>query len=219
LSRIEAFGFEVTLNEVSRAFFAATADLVDPQNAAAMRQLIRNPTDPGAIDVLSRTPAFNSRMRTTCVATMLEAGHAENALPQRARATVNCRIAPGHDPAQVKETLGRVADEPLLRITPVQDPTLSPPSPLTAEIMEPVERVTQSMWPGVPVVPTMSTGATDGLYFRNAGIPVYGVSGVFRDIDDNRSHGQDERIQTRSFFEAMEFLYRLTLEVTSADVS
>ena len=219
LSRIEAFAFSVELNDVSRAYFEGTAELVDPQNGAAMRQLLRDPTDEGAIEVLARTPAFNSRMRTTCVATMLDAGHAENALPQRATATVNCRIAPGHDPAEVRTTLQQVAEEPLLTITPVQDPTLSPPSPLTVEIMAPVSRITEEMWPGVPVVPTMSTGATDGLYLRNAGIPVYGVSGVFRDIDDNRSHGQDERIQIRSFFEGMEFLYRLTMELSSADVS
>ena len=219
LTRIQAFAFPVMLNDVSRAYFQATADLVDPQTAAAMRGLVGPTPDEGAVDLLSRTPAYNSRMRTTCVATMLEAGHAQNALPQRAQAVVNCRIAPGHDPAEVKATLEEVAMEPGLVITPMNDPTLSPPSPLTAEVLEPIEALTEEMWPGVPVVPNMSTGATDGLYLRNAGIPVYGVSGLFRDIDDNRSHGQDERIEIRSFYEGMEFLYRLTKALSTGGVS
>jgi acetylornithine deacetylase/succinyl-diaminopimelate desuccinylase-like protein len=219
LTRIQEHGFPVMLNDVSRAYFAATANLVEPQTAAAMRRVLGDPPDPGAVEILSHIPAFNSRMRTTCVATMLAGGHAENALPQRAQAVVNCRIVPGHDPMDVKATLERVADQPGLTVTPMDDATPSPPSPLAPEILQAVERITEEMWPGVPVVPAMSTGATDGLYLRNAGIPVYGVSGLFRDIDDNRAHGQDERIEIRSFFEGMEFLYRLTVELSSADVS
>lgn len=219
LTRIQEHGFPVMLNEVSRAYFAATANLVEPQTAAAMRRVLADPPDPGAVEILSRVPAFNSRMRTTCVATMLEGGHAENALPQRAQAVVNCRIAPGHDPMDVQATLERLADQPGLTVTPINEPTPSPPSPLSPDILRAIERVTEEMWPGVPVVPAMSTGATDGLYLRNAGIPVYGVSGLFRDIDDNRAHGQDERIEIRSFYEGMEFLYRLTLELSSAGVS
>ncbi len=119
----------------------------------------------------------------------------------------------------VQATLERLADQPGLTVTPINEPTPSPPSPLSPDILRAIERVTEEMWPGVPVVPAMSTGATDGLYLRNAGIPVYGVSGLFRDIDDNRAHGQDERIEIRSFYEGMEFLYRLTLELSSAGVS
>ena len=219
LARIEDHTFPVMLNEVSRAYFEASSELVGPRIAAAMRGLLATPPEPGAVEFLSLTPSFNSRMRTTCVATMLDAGHAENALPQRANALVNCRIAPGHDPADVRVALLEVAAEPGLTVTPVQAATLSPPSPLTAEVLTPIERVTQEIWPGVPVVPNMSTGATDGLYLRNAGIPVYGVSGLFRDIDDNRAHGQDERIEIRSFYEGMEFLYRLTRALASPDVS
>lgn len=219
LIRIQAYAFPVMLNDVSRAYFEATSQLVDPQTAAAMRGVLADPPDPGAVELLSRTPPYNSRMRTTCVATMLDAGHAQNALPQRAQAVVNCRIAPGHDPMAVKAKLEEVAMQPGLTISPMGEATLSPPSPLTPEVLEPITAITQEMWPGVPVVPNMSTGATDGLYLRNAGIPVYGVSGLFRDIDDNRAHGQDERIEIRTFYEGMEFLYRLTRALSSGGVS
>jgi acetylornithine deacetylase/succinyl-diaminopimelate desuccinylase-like protein len=160
-------------------------------------------------------PAFNSRLRTTCVATELAAGHAENALPQRARATVNCRILPGVDPATVVAALTQVIDDPEVSITPVAAAKPSPPSPLTEEVMEPIRDATEAVWPGVAVVPTMSTGATDGLYFRAAGIPVYGVSGVFGDMDDVRAHGRDERILVEAFYDALDFLERLVRAYTS----
>ena len=153
------------------------------------------------------------------MATMLDAGHAENALPQSAQAVVNCRVLPGEDPSAVRMTLIEIADEPGLSVTPIAQPKPSPPSPLTDAILGTIERVTEAMWPGVPVVPTMGTGATDGLYLRNAGIPVYGVSGIFGDVDDVRAHGQDERQEVGSFFEGMEFLYRLTMLLSSPDIS
>jgi acetylornithine deacetylase/succinyl-diaminopimelate desuccinylase-like protein len=149
------------------------------------------------------------------VVTQLEAGHAENALPQRAIATVNCRILPGVDPVSVQATLASVVADDGVKITPVAEPKPSPPSPLTEEVMAPIQEITESMWPGVKVVPNMSTGATDGLYFRNAGIPVYGVSGLFGDIDDVRAHGRDERIMVQAFFEGLEFLDRLVRSYTS----
>ena len=217
LVRIGAHGFPVMLNEVTRAFFERSAELVDAETGAAMRGILASPPDSGSIDVLAPVPAYNSRMRTTCVATMLEAGYAQNALPQRAQAVVNCRILPGQDPTEVQAELEAVADQPGLTITPMNSPTPSPPSLLIDEVLGPIERITEEMWPGVPVVPTMSTGATDGLYLRNAGIPVYGVSGLFSDIDDVRSHGQDERILIRSFFEGQEFLYRLVKALASAE--
>ena len=154
-------------------------------------------------------------MRTTCVVTELNAGHAPNALPQRATATVNCRILPGVDPAGIQAELVAVIGDPGVRITPVAPPEPSPPSPLTEEIMAPIQRLTQEMWPGVVVLPTMSTGATDGLFFRNAGIPVYGVSGLFGDIQDVRAHGRDERISAASFFDGLEFLDRLVRVYTT----
>lgn len=198
----------VRLNEVTRAHFERSAPLVSAELGAAMRALVANPADAAAIAVLSRDPRYNSMMRTTCVATLLEGGHASNALPQRARATVNCRMLPDEDPAAVRDHLQRAAGEGVKVTMPGTGGRASPPSPLTPEVLEPLERVTREMWPGVPVLPTMTTGATDGLYFRSAGIPTYGVSGLF--YGDTNSHGMNERIPAAAFYEGLEFLYRLT---------
>ncbi len=217
LVRIRAYDFPVVLNEVTRIFFERYADLEEGDLAAAMRGIIQDLPDPAAVAYLSRTPFYNSRMRTTCVATQLEAGHAENALPQRARATVNCRVLPGESVKIVENTLETVIGDVQVTITPLQDATPSPPSPLTPEILGAIESVTGEMWPGVPVIPMMSTGATDGLFLRNAGIPVYGVAGLFADIADNRAHGQNERIVIKSYFEGQEFLYRLMKRLSISD--
>jgi acetylornithine deacetylase/succinyl-diaminopimelate desuccinylase-like protein len=138
---------------------------------------------------------------------MLQGGHAENALPQLARATVNCRMLPGSDPKEVQGRLEKALADPRIKVSPIGQASPSTPSPLRPDLMEPLERITKEMW-NVPVVPVMLTGATDGLYLRNAGIPTYGVSGIFEDIDDVRAHGRDERIGIRQFHEATEFLYR-----------
>jgi acetylornithine deacetylase/succinyl-diaminopimelate desuccinylase-like protein len=155
-------------------------------------------------------------MRTTCVATRVEAGHADNALPQAARATINCRILPQENAGEVQQTLMRVLANDQISITPVAVSKPSPPSPLKPEIIVPIEQITHAMWPNVPVVPIMGTGATDSLYFRQVGIPVYGVSGIFDDIDDNRMHGKDERIAIKSLYDGQEFLYRLTRGLSSS---
>lgn len=218
LGRIAAYQFPVKLNEVTRAFFERTAAIVSPEEAAAMRGILKDPPDPAAVAKLSAIPAYNSRIRTTCVATMLEGGHAENALPQRAAAVVNCRILPGEPPEEVLATLQRVVADPEVKITPIAEAKPSPPSPLAPEIMGAIEAITREMWPGVPVIPTMSTGATDALYLRRAGIPVYGVSGVFGDIDDVRAHGRDERIRSTWFFDGLEFGYRLVKRLTGSEV-
>jgi acetylornithine deacetylase/succinyl-diaminopimelate desuccinylase-like protein len=218
LGRIAAYQFPVKLNEVTRAFFERTAAIVSPEEAAAMRGILKDPPDPAAVAKLSAIPAYNSRIRTTCVATMLEGGHAENALPQRAAAVVNCRILPGEPPEEVLATLQRVVADPEVKITPIAEAKPSPPSPLAPEIMGAIEAITREMWPGVPVIPTMSTGATDALYLRRAGIPVYGVSGVFGDIDDVRAHGRDERIHSTWFFDGLEFGYRLVKRLTGGEV-
>jgi len=219
LVRIRNFDFPVHLNEVTRLFFERSADLEEGALADAMRGVLRTPPDPASIAYLSATPYYNSRLRTTCVATRLDAGHADNALPQRARATVNCRVLPGESVDAVENTLRTVIGDELVAITRAAPAKPSPPSPLTAEVLGAIESVTESMWPGVPVIPTMSTGATDGLYLRNAGIPVYGVSGLFGEIDDVRAHGQNERILVKSYFEGQEFLYRLTKALTREDVN
>ncbi|MBI3981735.1 MAG: M20/M25/M40 family metallo-hydrolase [Gemmatimonadetes bacterium] len=218
LGRIAEYRFPVKLNEVSRSFFERTAAIETPDVASAMRGLLRNPPDPAAAERLAANPAYNSRMRTTCVATMLEGGHAENALPQRARAVVNCRMLPGEPPEEVLATLRRVVGDPGVTVTPIADAKPSPPSPLTPEILRAIEEMTEEMWPGVPVIPTMSTGATDGLFLRQSGIPVYGVSGVFGDEADVRAHGQDERIRHDWFFEGLEFCYRLVKRLTAGEV-
>jgi len=218
LIRIRAYDFPVVLNDGTRLFFERTADIEEGELAAAMRGVTQSPPDPAAIAFLSRIPAYNARLRTTCVATMLTAGHAENALPQRAQATVNCRVLPGESVDAVLNTLHTVIGDAELIITSTWEATPSSPSPLQPELFSAIETVTEEMWPGVPVIPTMGTGATDGLYLRNAGTPVYGVSGIFFDINDNRAHGQDERILIESYFDGQEFLYRLVTRISTSDV-
>ena len=215
LSSIRDYDFPVQLNEVTRTYFERTANIEGGELGEAMRGILQDPPDPVASRYLTNMPAYNSRMRTTCVATMLDGGHAENALPQRARATVNCRVLPGESIADVQRTLEAVVNNSEVSITAVNSATQSPPSPLTPPILQAIESITDDMWPGVPVIPTMSTGATDGLYLRNAGIPVYGVSGLFGDVDDVRAHGQNERINIQSYFEGQEFLYRLTMALSA----
>lgn len=209
LTRLADHRFPVELNEVTRGFFERSATLESGQLAADMRAVAAIPPDLAAATRLSGSPYYNALLRTTCIATRLEAGHADNALPQRARATVNCRIMPGGSPDAVKRTLEEVMADDRIEVTRVNEPTASPPSPLTPEILEPIERLTAEMWPGVPVVPIMETGATDGLYVRNAGIPVYGVGAIFGDPEDVRAHGRDERIAIDRFYEALEYWYRL----------
>jgi len=219
LIRIRAYDFPVKLNDGTRLFFERSADIEEGDLAAAMRNVSQHPPDPDAIAYLSRVPFYNARLRTTCVATMLNAGHAENALPQRAQATVNCRALPGESVDAVVNTLHTVIGDAEVTITSIWDATPSSPSPLIPELLSAIEAVTEEMWPGVPVIPIMSTGATDGLYLRNAGIPAYGVSGLFSDINDNRAHGQDERILAESFFEGQEFLYRLMTRISKSDIT
>ncbi len=216
LQRIAQFNFPVSLNEVTKLYFERGANFESSETAGAMKALAKNPSDAQAISLLSNQPAYNATMRTTCVATMLEAGHAENALPQTARATVNCRILPTETADQTRQTLVKVVNDERISITPIREPKPSPPSPLRPDVMSAIERVTKELWPGVPVVPTMSTGATDSLYLRKAGIPMYGTSGIFGDMDDSRAHGRDERIAVQSFFDGQEYLYRLVKAFTTS---
>jgi acetylornithine deacetylase/succinyl-diaminopimelate desuccinylase-like protein len=217
LVRIGEHHFPVRLNPVTRAYLEASAAFAPAQHAAAMRRLLADETDAAAAAVLSEDVRLNAMMRTTCVATLLEGGHAPNALPQRARANVNCRILPDEDPDEIRAALERVAAMPTLRVTADGTAIDSPPSPLTDEVLGPIAQITEQMWPGVPVIPTMSTGATDGLYLRNAGIPVYGVSGLF--YGETFAHGMNERIPVDSFYEGQEFLYRLVKALSSRTTS
>ena len=209
LLAVREHAFPIMLDEVTRAYFEGTADLVDAEMGGAIRRVLENPADEEALAMVATEPGFNARLRTTCVATMADAGHAPNALPQRASATVNCRILPAQDPEDVLRTLQQLAGDEV-SVTPQAPARPSPPSPLRPDVLGDIQVVTAELWPDVPVLPVMSTGATDGLYLRNAGIPVYGVSGLFQDVDDVRAHGQDERIRAENFYQGMEFLYRLT---------
>ena len=209
LLAVQDYGFPVRLNEVTEAFFTGSAGLVDGEMGEAMRRIVADPGDGSAAATLSEDPGYNARLRTTCVATLLEGGHAQNALPQTARANVNCRLLPDDDPGDVQARLEALASPFDVEVTARGSATPSPPSPLTPEVLGPITRITEEMWPGVPVLPVMSTGATDGLYLRREGIPVYGVSGLFGDMDDRRAHGQDERVLIEHFYEGQEFLYRL----------
>ena len=214
LARLAKHDFPVRLNETTRAFFTRAAPTQPSQVAADMRAVARN-ADSAAAKRLSVVPYYNSVMRTTCVATRLFAGHADNALPQLARATVNCRLLPDDPPERVQAELARIVADSAIRISRAAEPTASPASPLRPDVMGPVEKLVAQMWPGAAVVPEMSTGATDGLYVRNAGIPVYGVAGIFERIDDVRAHGRDERVGVTAYHNAAEYWYRLVKELAS----
>ncbi len=213
LTKVASYDFPVKLNEVTRAYFDRLGSIEGGQQGNDMKALAEH-NDAAAAARLAQVPAFNARMRTTCVATRLDAGHADNALPQMAKATVNCRVLPGEDPEEVHNTLVRVIDDPAVEVTWISKAKPSQPSPLSTEIMGPVEQLTTEFW-GVPVLPSMSTGASDGLYLRNAGIPTYGISGLFGDINDSRAHGKDERAGVRQFYDSAQFLYALVKKLSS----
>jgi acetylornithine deacetylase/succinyl-diaminopimelate desuccinylase-like protein len=215
LDRLGRFAFPVRLNEVSRGFFLRSAEAEKGQSSLDMRALARR-GDPAAARRLSaKSPYFNSVMRTTCVATRLYGGHADNALPQLARATVNCRLVPDDHPDSVRATLQRVVADTAIAIRQQEEPTPSPPSPLRPEVLGPIEALVRTTWPGIPVIPEMSTGATDGLHVRNAGIPVYGVSAIFEELNDTRAHGRDERVGVKEFHQASTFWYQMLKALTS----
>jgi acetylornithine deacetylase/succinyl-diaminopimelate desuccinylase-like protein len=210
LARLEKFEFPVHLNDTTRAYFERLSHM--PQagaDAADMKALLGPTPDAEAAARLSARPAYNAQLRTTCVATRLEGGHADNALPQLARAMVNCRIVPGETPDEVRVTLIRVLADRQISVTADGTDTLSHPSPLTPEISSAIEKVSAKFWPGAPLLPIMSAGATDGRFLRNAGIPTYGHSGMAADMFDNRSHGKDERVAVKSFFDGVEYHYEL----------
>jgi acetylornithine deacetylase/succinyl-diaminopimelate desuccinylase-like protein len=210
LARLSEFTFPVNVGEVARLYFERSSFFNDGQTAVDMRAVAgASPDEAAAARLSAASPFFNAILHTTCVATRLAAGHADNALPQTAQATVNCRVLPGESPGDVEATLRAVVGNPEIEITRVNVPTASDPSPLNDEIMGILEPIVEQMWPGVPVIPTMSTGATDGNYVRNAGIPVYGVAAIFGDPNDARAHGQNERVGVKEFYDAQEFWYRM----------
>ena len=210
LDRVSAYEFPVQLNDANRGFLQQMSKVIGGETGAAMATLAADPTDKAADALLSRDPSYHAMLRTTCVATMLEAGHAENALPQRARATVNCRIFPGVPASDVQAMLENVVGNPKVSITTKGSGfPAAPAPPLTPTVLGPIQKLTAQMWPGVPVVPILQAGATDATFLNAVGIPTFGVSGLFIDPDLGGIHGLNERIRVKSVMEGREFLYRL----------
>jgi len=209
LARLGKFSFPVNLNATTRISFERTAELENAETAADIRSVLSATPDTAALARLSANPTYNAQLRTTCVATMLDGGHAYNALPQTARAVVNCRIMPGEKPDDIKAALVNVLADDQIAVTQMSDAVPSAPAVLDEDLLGIIEKTSAEFWPGVPIVPVMSAGATDGLFLRNAGIATYGHSGLASDVDDVRAHGRDERVAVKSFFEGGEYLYRL----------
>jgi acetylornithine deacetylase/succinyl-diaminopimelate desuccinylase-like protein len=218
LVKLQAFSFPVRISEITENYFAHAATFSTGTLAEDLRGAVKHPPDQKAIQRLSALPYYNSLLHTTCVATMLSGGHAQNALPQTARANVNCRIFPSEDPEEVRKTMERTVADPRVKITLVpaknSDGTLVPivavpASPLRPDLTAAMRSALDPMWPGLPIVASMSTGATDGNYLRIAGIPTYGISCMFFDMEDERAHGKDERVGVQDFYDGVEFSYRL----------
>lgn len=210
LTRIEHHDFPIQLNDTTRVYFSRMASIVGGEAGAAMTKLVADPTDAAAGAAVAQDPSWNGMLRTTCVATMLDAGHATNALPQRARANVNCRIYPGDSLESVRQALERVVADPEVKVTTlaIRGPASVAP-PLTREIMAPIEKVSSRFYPGVPVIPLLQPGATDGQFLGVAGIPTYGVNGLFLDPDLGGIHGLNERVRVQSLYDGRDFLYEL----------
>ena len=210
LVRLSKFEFPLHLNDTTRAWFARAAQSTDEQTAANIRAVLADKPDEAALARLSAIAPFNAQLRTTCVATMLEGGHAANALPQLATAKVNCRIIPGEPAEEVKATLVKVLADAEIAVTQIEREVASEPSKLNEEIVGAIEKLSHEFWPDAAVIPVMSTGATDGAFLRNAGIPTYGHSGMAMEPGDaGRIHGRDERVPMKSFYNGGEYLYRL----------
>jgi acetylornithine deacetylase/succinyl-diaminopimelate desuccinylase-like protein len=208
LERLSKFEFPLKTNDVTRAYFEQMGNL----EASAIKRDLGQAAG-GSAEAMKRvaasSPTWNSMLRTTCVATVLEGGHAVNALPQLAAANVNCRILPEDSTEYVQNTLKKVVADDQVKIALVEDEGHSPVLPVNPDVMQAIRKVSQTLWPGVPIVPTMSTGATDGRYLRVAGIPTFGVQGFFIDRDDVRAHGRDERMGVEAFYDGQNFLYEL----------
>jgi acetylornithine deacetylase/succinyl-diaminopimelate desuccinylase-like protein len=218
LVRLERYKFPFELNEVTRVYFDRMSAIVGGELGADMKAILKDPPDAAALARLSQKPYYNGILHTTCVATRLDAGHANNALPQMARANVNCRILPGHSAEEIRATLVKIVDDPKIAVTLSTGGLgggANPPSPLRPDLMGTLEKVSSEMWPGVPVVPVMETGASDGAYSRAAGIPTYGISGMWMDPNEDRSHGQDERLPVWSFYAGVDFYPRFVEALSS----
>jgi acetylornithine deacetylase/succinyl-diaminopimelate desuccinylase-like protein len=219
LTRVERLEFPTQLNAVTRSYFERAAQVETPEVAKDMRAVAKHPPDAAAVARLAAHPSYNAMLRTTCVATELAGGHAPNALPQRASANVNCRILPGHSAAEVRSALVGALADPQIEVALAEREIAGPEAVIDPAVLATIERVSAEVFPGVPVVPMMSAGATDSKYFRLAGIPAYGVSGLFVDVDDVRAHGRDERLGVAQFYEGQDFLWRLVQALAGADAA
>ncbi len=215
LTRLSAYDFPPQFNDANRAYFTAMAPLQAAKGesaaAAAMSALVKDPNDASSIAlVASKDPSWNAMMRTTCVATMLDGGHATNALPQRAGAIVNCRIFPGVAQETIRQRLEELVADPKVKVTTleIRGPS-SPPPPLTPAILDPIKKLAAEFWPGVPVVPILQSGATDGQFLNAAGIPTYGFNATFSGPDLGNVHGLNEYMNVNSLMQDREFMYRL----------
>lgn len=222
LVRLQHYQFPVQLDPVTRAYFEKESTVLHGQAAADIKALLNNPADKTAVERVSQDPFNNATLRTTCVATVVNAGGANNALPQRAVANVNCRILPGHSREQIRQKLISIVNDPKVKVTfagglgPVYaNQEAEPPAPLNPELMHAIDKIAAQMWPGAPVVPAMSTGATDGKYTNAAGMPTYGVSGVAIEVGGDREHGRNERVRMSSYYDGVTFYYRLLKALTS----
>lgn len=216
LGRLEAFKFPVTLTATTRTSFTELGALESGSTAADMHAVAQTPPDLAAAERLSGNVRLNAQLRTTCVATLISGGHAENALPQRAKATVQCRMLPGDSVDHVQNALITALADPAIHVTLDAPPIVSPESPPTPRIMKKVAVLAHSMWPNVPIIPTMAAGFSDDRQTRNAGMASYDISGVWQDVDENRAHGRDERIGIQAFDESVEFTYRLLKSMSRA---
>jgi acetylornithine deacetylase/succinyl-diaminopimelate desuccinylase-like protein len=209
LERISQYEFPIEATDITRDYFAKMAGQVGGGMGAAMAAFARNPSDKAAAATITSDPSYNGALHTTCIATMLSAGHATNALPQRATANINCRIFPGTTPEQVRQKLIELAGDPDIKVSFGAKRSEVPKGPQTlrSEVFGPVEKLAAKYWPGVPVVATMSAGATDGAFLTPAGIPTYGVSGIFGDADGSGAHGLNERVRTASVYQGRDFIY------------
>ena len=226
LARLRDYDFPVKVNEITQNYFARTAEISPGDSAADLKAVAKDPPDQAAAARLSREPYYNTLLRTTCVATMLSGGHAPNALPQTARANVNCRIFPGDDPEEVRRTLERVAADSKVSVTLVPQlgadskpvPTVTvPPSALLPEVVKAMEKTLNETYPGVPLVATMSAGASDGKFTRTAGIPTFGIACMFFELGDNRAHGKDERIGAQDFYDGVNFTYKFMRALSASN--
>jgi acetylornithine deacetylase/succinyl-diaminopimelate desuccinylase-like protein len=221
LVRLEHYQFPFELTPTTRAYYERMSKIATGERAADMVAILKNPPDMAAVARLSNDPMDNSIMHTTCVTTRLNGGHANNALPQMAQANVNCRVIPGHSPEEIRQELEKVVADPKISVKDmgaiggVNNRRSYTPPPLRPDVFQPLDKVVNSMWPGLPVVPDMATGASDGIYTNAAGMPTYCISGEDIDRDDVRAHGKDERIRVDAFYQAVDFYYRYLKAVTT----